>query len=43
MKVVIGKKNSHMDYVNVAKVEQLTVNSGKPCDERDLPCGQKSR
>lgn len=43
MKVIIGKKNSHMDYVNVAKATALTASSSKPCIERDLPCGQKSR
>lgn len=43
MRVITRKKNSHVDYVNVAKTEELTVNSGKKCDERDLPCGQKSR
>lgn len=43
MKVIARRKNSHMDYVNVAKAGKLTVNSGKSCNERDLPCGQKSR
>lgn len=41
--VIIKKKNSHVDYVNVEKAEKLTINSGKPCNERDLPCGQNTR
>lgn len=32
-----------MDYVNVQKAEKLTVNASKPCNQRDLPCGQNSR
>lgn len=43
MKVITKKKNSHMDYANVAKAKALTVNAGKECDERDLPCDKKSR
>lgn len=43
MKVIIQKKHKHMDYVDVGKVVELTVNSSKSCNERDLPCGQKSR
>ena len=43
MKVTTRKKNSHRDYANVTKAAQLTANSSKSCNERDLPCGQKSR
>lgn len=43
MKVVNKKKNSHMDYANMAKSSKLTENSGKPCNQRDLPCGQNTR
>ncbi len=43
MKIVTSKKNSHKDYVNVAKAKKLTVNAGKQCEQRDLPCGQNTR
>ncbi len=43
MKVIIEKKNSHIDYVDVTKSERLIVNAGKDCEQRDLPCGQKNR
>lgn len=43
MKVLIKKINSHEDYLKPQKSENLSVNSGKPCNERDLPCGQNTR
>ena len=42
MKVIVGKKNSHRDYVNVAKAEELAVNTGKGCNKRDLPCDKQA-
>lgn len=43
MRVILEKVVGHTDYVNASKSEKLTVNASKPCDSRDLPCGQKSR
>ncbi len=43
MKVIIEKKNNHMDYVDVARSERLIANASKDCEQRDLPCGQKNR
>lgn len=43
MKVIVQKKHSHADYANMAKSSKLVANASKPCEQRDLPCGQKSR